>query len=283
MLKYWVKRINYRQKIRREVIDYYTQVVDSLTDEQKEVVGYLKENKAGPIPHFFVRKYDADSIEVCKDPFNGLLYVMHKGHKLYFKRRWSVGRVKRAYVALLREQDFESPHCYLTSSFTVRKGDVVADVGAAEGIFALEVLNQADHIYLFESDREWMEALNATFADWSEKVTIVEKFVSNCSGDSTITLDSFFDNKKVDFIKVDIEGAEHLLLEGACNLLSGDTSVKIAITTYHKPDDSKTIWAELDKYNYKQEFSRGYMLILADKRLAPPYLRKGLIRASKAI
>lgn len=281
MLQYWFRRINYRNKIRREIIDFYTQKNGSLTEEQKEVIGYLKKNKVGPIPHYFINNYSVESVEVRKDSFNGLLYVMHKGYKLYFKRRWSVNRVKRAYVALLREQDFESPHRYLTSSFTVGKGDVVADVGAAEGIFALEVLDQASHLYLFESDREWMEALKATFADWSEKVTIVEKFVSNCSSKSAITLDDFFANKKVDFIKVDIEGAEHLLLAGARNLLNRDAAVKIAITTYHKPDDSKTIWAELDKYNYKQEFSKGYMLILADKRLAPPYLRRGLIRAAK--
>lgn len=280
-LKYLFRRINFRKKIRKEIIRYYTQTVEPIDEEQKEVVDFLKDNRVYPIPHFYIHKYDKDSIEVLKDPANGLPYVMHDDHRLYFKRRWSIDRVKRAYVALIREQDPQSPHRYLTPNFSIRKGDIVADIGAAEGIFALEILEQANHLYLFESDPEWIDPLMATFAPWLDKITIVEKYVSNCCNKNSINLDSFFAQKKVDFIKVDVEGAEHLLLEGAQNLLGSNEDLKIAITTYHKHDDAIKIWERLDKYHFKQEFSRGYMLIMADKRMTAPYLRKGLIRASK--
>ena len=43
-----------------------------------------------------------------------------------------------------------------------------------------------------------------------------------------------------DFIKVDIESTERLLLQGAKNVIK-DFTFKIAICTYHLPDDSKVM------------------------------------------
>jgi hypothetical protein len=37
----------------------------------------------------------------------------------------------------MREQDPDSPHRYLTDSFTIGNDDVLADIGAAEGNFSL--------------------------------------------------------------------------------------------------------------------------------------------------
>jgi hypothetical protein len=44
------------------------------------------------------------------------------------------------------------------------------------------------------------------------------------------------DIKKIDFIKVDIEGAERDMLRGATNVLK-TFAPKLAICTYHLPDD----------------------------------------------
>ena len=46
------------------------------------------------------------------------------------------------------------------------------DAGCAEGYTSLEVVEEVDHLYLFECDEAWIEALEATFALWREKVTI---------------------------------------------------------------------------------------------------------------
>jgi hypothetical protein len=58
-----------------------------------------------------------------------------------------------------------------------------------------------------------------------------------------ITLDGFVHEnnlEKVDFIKADIEGAERYMLMGAKNVLH-DFAPKIAICTYHLPDDPKVL------------------------------------------
>ena len=43
------------------------------------------------------------------------------------------------------------------------KGKIFVDIGSAEGFTSLEVIEKASHIYLFEQDKLWIEALNATF------------------------------------------------------------------------------------------------------------------------
>ena len=59
----------------------------------------------------------------------------------------------------------------------------------------------------------------------------------------TTTLDAFVKENnipRVDFIKADIEGAERLMLKGAEKIMK-DYAPKLAICTYHLPDDPKVI------------------------------------------
>ncbi|MCC9138228.1 FkbM family methyltransferase [Pontibacter silvestris] len=180
------------------------------------------------------------------------------------------------------EQDKASPHKYLTDQFKVEKGEVVVDAGAAEGIFSLSVIEQVRKIYLFETDEEWIEALEATFAPWKEKVEIINKYVSNNNDHHNLSLDAFFkDKESVNFIKADVEGAEADLLEGSKELLSKDSNLKVAITTYHKQNDETHLAKVLHSSGFKTENSTGFMLYIYDKDIKPPYFRRGLIRAYK--
>ena len=109
------------------------------------------------------------------------------------------------------EQDSASPHRYLTDNFNVTEGSVIADVGAAEGNFSLSVIEKVAHTYIFEPDPAWVKALEATFAPWIEKVTIVQKLVGNQTTGNYITLDDYFrDKNKPDFIKADVDNADNV-------------------------------------------------------------------------
>ena len=103
----------------------------------------------------------------------------------------------------------------------------MVDVGAAEGIFALSNVEQAGRIVLFESSKEWIEPLKATFAPWKEKVEIVNKFAGDISNAKCVTLDDYFvPGDKLSFLKIDVEGAESRLLSGCKRILSGVKAVE---------------------------------------------------------
>ena len=76
------------------------------------------------------------------------------------------------------------------------KGKSLLDVGSAEGIFTLDVIDLIEHAYLFECDDEWVEALEATFLPWKDKITIVRKYVSDMDDENNTTLDSYFQVKR---------------------------------------------------------------------------------------
>ena len=69
---------------------------------------------------------------------------------------------------------------------------VVANIGAAEGFFSLDVVERVRHVYLSESAPDWMKVLRATFLPYKDKIMIVTMFVGNRADDNFITLDEFF-------------------------------------------------------------------------------------------
>ena len=95
-------------------------------------------------------------------------------------------------------------------SYEELKGETLLDIGAAEAVFTLDTIDYIDRAYLFECDEAWIEALEATFAPWNDKIMIVRKYVSDVDDDNNITLDTFFqdEGRPIDnlFLKMDIEG-----------------------------------------------------------------------------
>jgi hypothetical protein len=207
------------------------------------------------------------------------------------------------------EMDISCPHRYVTAEnpiigtkryetdrqtkqtpFFVTKGEVVADVGCEAANFALSVAGIAKTLYLFEGNSEWASCLKATFEAYFEKTNVVSKYVSDILSDTTTTLDDYFHNKEVNFIKMDVEGFERRCLAGAKKLLKRD-DVRWAVCVYHRLDDAEVIGKIFADAGYKTEFTPGWVLlrpqrevvdgerhILRDQRPKP---RRVVIRAWK--
>jgi len=188
----------------------------------------------------------------------------------------------REYSLLMLEQDANSPHRYITNNFKVNDGDVVVDIGSAEGNFSLSNIEKIKKLYLVEADPGWNEALNATFAPWKDKVVILNKYASDKDDEQNISLDGLLQHEeKVNFIKIDVEGAEQQVLAGATVVVNKNKDLKVALCTYHRQDDAETFARLLTEKRFTIEFSNGYMIFINSDRsqFKPPYLRKGLIRA----
>lgn len=160
-----IRYLNKKWRLSRDVIRYFdTLPVDKRTAEQDEVVHYLRHRPASIFPYAFCDTYQAKDIDVRFDSEKKLWYVLQDGTRIFVKRKWKKHKIQRKYRALLLEQDPQSPHRYLTPSFDVSEGDVLVDIGSAEGNFAVSVIEKVKRIYLIEADKEWVEALEATFA-----------------------------------------------------------------------------------------------------------------------
>lgn len=251
--------------------------------ERKDVVNYVRNHGVQIFPYHFTENYKQDDIEVFYDAEHGMHYVLQGGKRLYFKKKWSVNRIKKSFHDLTLEQDEKSPHRYLSNDFDLDENDVLADFGAAEGNFTLSVIDRIKKAYLFEYDPEWIEALRLTFRPWQNKVEIVPKFVSDRNDEKHCSGDVFFKDKSITFLKIDVDGGERGLLRGFKQTIEEAGTMKIALCTYHQHDDEQEFTQWLQQKNYKVEPSRGYMIFHYDKKLKAPYIRRALIRAIKNI
>jgi len=268
-----------RRNLKQEIIRYYTGN-HSDNEEILSAVAYLQRHPLNTFPAPFAEKYKEEDIVVEKDSENGLLYIVQEGKRLYFKRSYNAITIKKLYSGLKMEQDMESPHCYMASKFAIEAGDTFFDIGCAEGNMALTYIEKVDHLVLFERDKEWLEALQATFAPWKNKVTIVDRYVSDVDDEINVSIDNFLKTypHRPNFIKVDVEGAEERVLTGMKELLS-QPGLKIALCTYHRQGDYDYFTNKFAPTGAQVMPSKGVMLFLNDiRQMKPPYFRKGLIR-----
>ena len=215
------------------------------------------------------------------DEQHKLYYVYHQGHKLYISRSYKTREsVRDYYRSILLEQDKRSPHRYMNENFNVNTGDVVVDIGVAEGNFSLEIIQRVSKIYMIEADDNWIEALKLTFAPFENKVIIIKGFMSSYNEGKLITLDSVI-HEPVNFIKMDIEGNEWDGLRGAVKVLQISGDVKMAICAYHSDFDQELIENFLSKHNFEFEHSSGYMWFPTKLRqtYVSTSLNRGIIRA----
>jgi hypothetical protein len=211
-------------------------------------------------PGEYSLKYKSVPIEVFMDDANGLPYVLHNGNKLYFPKKYSKEKVSINYRTLIIEQDIEAAHRYVVS-YDELKNRTLFDIGSAEGIFSLDTIEYVDHVYLFECDEYWIDALKATFAPWIHKVTIIRKYVGDTNNDNFVTIDELMKDKSIDnlFLKMDIEGAEQSALRGAMNVLKNGKNIQLAVCVYHRDEDPAVISSAMQNIGYTTEFTKGYI------------------------
>lgn len=176
------------------------------------------------------------------------------------------------------------PHCYIRCNTLVDEGDIVFDCGACEGLFGKHAVKTAKKVYLFEPLQLMADCLSETFCKeiLEERAEVVPIALGNfegniqfLQGDSSVTdgctisgnswpqvkittIDKFVqanEIERVDYIKSDVEGGERELILGAKEVI-GRFKPKMAITTYHYPDDAEIILKEVMEIrpDYKYEF-----------------------------
>ena len=168
------------------------------------------------------------------------------------------------FMVLSEALDPQNWHFYETPETRVTEQDVVADCGAAEGIFSLLVQPRARHVFAIEPAPHWTASLRRTFSG-APNVTVLpvalgetpgRAFLAGGALDSSIsatrpvegheveveTIDRLFADRgqELTYLKADLEGFELAMLAGAERTIARYRP-KIAITTYHVASHAQQI------------------------------------------
>ena len=289
-LKYLVHKISgsNRYRLTKRIARFIeSENCDLPAEEKKTIMVFLGKILVSQISYLFIKEYHYRFVRVYWDKSKSLHYVLHYAKSLYFPKEMSIAKIRQLYNTLCLEQDIRSPHAYFAFPVPYQLTDVVADIGAAEGIWALDIVEKVKTVYLFECEDSWIEALQATFEPWKDKVFIVNKYVSDFTNENHTTLDDYFYPKNVfpTIIKADIEGAEVAAMKGASKLLTHHIQHAL-LCTYHSVSDFSILSELMQTHHFEVGASKGYMITIYAE---PDYscndiaaiIRKGLIHAEK--
>ncbi len=273
-----------------KIVDYLFLLKTIMSEKFKasqdpDIINTLDFWQENPISFFNQFQYKPETYdEVFWDASYNMPYVWYKGKKIYYPRGYKdfIIRNDKMYVVSYREmeQAKDSPHRYLTQEIQIKNGDVVIDAGAREGDFALEYIDIIRKLYLFECDPAWIEALELTYKDYKDKVCIIPKMLTDYCDDEHVTLEEAV-KEQVDFIKMDIEGAEvPAVLSAESMFMHND--IRCAICCYHKRDDKESLVKALESWGYTCTLSKGYVVFIADPDIfRDADFRKGIVYGYK--
>lgn len=177
-------------------------------------------------------------------------------HTLFWPKKYSLTNLQQIISETFDSKDW---HFYQKEHTTIESGEIILDIGTAEGLFPLTVIDKCTKVIIVEPNKIFIKSLKKSFSNYLDKVEILNYAVGNQSGVINFSEDSLegqvtadcnnqiqiekIDNlipqdQKISYLKADIEGFELEMLKGAAETIKRNKP-KIAITTYHKENDYK--------------------------------------------
>lgn len=225
------------------------------------------------------------SLHVDESKGGGVKIVTIKDRSICWPLNAPVNRLVDMYFEVF----YNNNHRFDTCGTPVLPDDVVIDAGCCEGYFAkLALENGASKVYCFEPGEIMVNCLKQTFAQdiLAERIEIVQMLLgaNECCfsfledpQDPTIgrilidninknnsssypvnmtSLDSFcaFNSlNNVDYIKIDVEGSEPDVIEGARGVIKS-SAPRIAVAVYHAPHHANYIQELIYSINKEYKF-----------------------------
>ncbi|MCI8544943.1 MAG: FkbM family methyltransferase [Bacilli bacterium] len=275
---------------------YYIYWLDlNRSNFKKFVLGTFKTQNSDYVPfiEWLDRNYDSGDFYSINTSF-GTIQIPKPNYEDYKCFKAEFLDIVMPYVVLENNpQPFlEGPYEY--HDVTLKKGDIVLDLGANYGLFSSVALAKGCRVYAFEPTEIVRKKYLEILRERNSNLIISEQAVSNQNGDAmfelhseascnqlqtsvskkitvpvkTTTIDTFVSAQKinhVDFIKADIEGAERLMLEGARWTLK-EYSPNLSICYYHRIDDLKVLRRMILEANPNYDIEVQYRKIYAKDR-----------------
>ncbi len=186
-------------------------------------------------------------------------FVIIEGQKIFLDKEDSL-------MLSIKNKEHESVEIKCLKQI-IKKGDNILDLGANIGVYTLifaKLVGKSGHVFAFEPEPSNFELLSKNVKENNhENVTLVQKAVSDKNGkvdlyvskrnlashrifDSeekrksmeidVITLDTYFEKfkKPINFIKMDVEGAEGATLLGASKIINNSKDLVIMMEYFPK-------------------------------------------------
>ncbi len=247
--------------------------------EIREILAYWK-NHDCTVFNQFVKDEGYHVVEW--DYMENMPYIILEDKRMYYPydTKFEIFEGRKILRNVMQEQQETSPHLYIKDDITINYGDIIADVGAAEGDFSIRFVEKASKIYIFEGDKRWWKPLRKSFEKFKDKVVFIDKFAGQGDSDTAIKLDTAISGN-IDFLKMDVEGAECEALLGAERTLR-ESNAKCAVCSYHREGDETAIKNILHDYGYEHSTSKGYMLFYHDINIFSSLdFRRGIVYGRK--
>jgi len=220
----------------------------------------------------------------CVD-YGDVQEVTIEGRSIYWPSSASARRLLDMYFEVFKG----NCHRFDTCGTELRKGDVVIDVGCCEGYFALRAIEQhASKVLCFEPGKSIGNCLAKTFKREikESKIEIISKLLGDTNNEfkfhedpedpttgclvlnsspstspneyhvEMTTLDMFYKTsglEKLDYIKIDAEGAEPEIIEGAREVIDR-YHPRIAVAVYHAPHHAQQLRKIISDINHNYRF-----------------------------
>lgn len=215
-------------------------------------------------PQMYMQVYNPERLKgSSKETFVFLAVSAYSNDKRITRQLLQYGIDESHIIPSLVDYEYFLGKMYLAEDLMKPvKGDVFCDVGALDMYNTEKFIKwnpDYSHVYAFEADPvSYKKCIEKDLGDsvevynlgaWSCKSHL--SFESAPNGEyggskindregniivETVALDELLENKKVDIIKMDIEGAELEALKGAQNLIKNNKPC-LTISIYHKPED----------------------------------------------
>lgn len=231
-----------------------------------ELIKFLFKPKVATIAFKFIQKITKN--EDFEITFNNI------DKKLFWPSKFSISRLNQVVAESFDTEDW---HYYQKEHTEINAGEIILDIGTAEGLLPISVIDKCQHIYMIEPSTLFCNCLHKTFSNFKEKTTIFNVAVGNSDGKINFDenslegmisnentafsqelpiykIDTLLNNKQlITYLKADIEGFELEMLKGAEQTIKNNKP-KIAITTYHTQNNPKEIIdlikSFVPEYNY---------------------------------
>lgn len=236
--------------MRRLKILYYWLFKQKFNVSFKELLQFLLKPSMKSIARQYILSISKSDFYEIR--FNEIIYP------LYWPVQFPVEGVQQVTAETFDKNDW---HYYRKKYTEIQPGEILLDVGTAEGLFPLAVIDLCQKVMMIEPNGFFIHSLTKTFKSFGKKAEIFHTAVGNRNGEISLDGNSLSGHiseyptegskipirriddliqEKITYLKADIEGYELEMLKGAVETIR-KYKPTIAITSYHTLNNHREI------------------------------------------